>query len=144
MKKDFTCVGSVYLLLIKDNKILLGRRFKTGFMDGFYGVPAGHIENAETAKEGCARETKEEIGIDIKPEDLEVVHVMYRDNKKDVRVDFFMTTKSYKGEIKNCEPHKCDGLDWFDLDNLPDNTIDFMKAGIENYRNNITYSEFGW
>jgi len=61
----FTYIGSSYLFLIKDNKILLQRRFQTGFQDGNYGVPAGHLDGNETAREGCIREIKEEIGIDL-------------------------------------------------------------------------------
>ncbi len=144
MSDRFTYVGSVYLFLIDDNKILLQRRFQTGFQDGNYGVPAGHLDGNETVREGCAREIKEEIGIEVKPADLQVAHVMHRNTEKDERIDFFMTTKSYSGEIKNCEPHKCDDLSWFDLDQLPDNMVDYVKLAIENYKNNIIYSEFGY
>lgn len=144
MSDRFTYIGSVYLFLIKDNKILLQRRFQTGFMDGFYGVPAGHLDGNETAREGCVREIKEEIGIDIKPEDLSVAQVMHRKTEKDERIDFFMETKSFNGKIKNCEPHKCDDLDWFDLDELPENMVDYVKVAIENFRKGIIYSEFGW
>ncbi len=113
-------------------------------MDGFYGVPAGHLDGWETARQGCAREIKEEIGIDIKPNDLEVVHVMHRKAEKDERIDFFMTAKTYSGQIINLEPHKCDDLSWFDLDALPENIIDYVKIAIQNYKNGITYSEFGY
>ena len=144
MSNRFVYIGSVYLLLIRDNKILLLRRFQTGFQDGNYGVPAGHLEGIETVREGCAREAKEEVGIEVLPEDLEVVHVMQRKGHKDERIDFFMVTKSYSGEIINCEPDKCDDVKWFDLENLPDNIVDFMRVGIENYRKGIIYSEFGY
>ena len=144
MSDRFTYIGSSYLFLIEDNKILLQRRFQTGFMDGFYGVPAGHLDGNETAREGCAREIKEEIDIDIKPEDLEVVHIMHRKAANDERIDFFMTAKSYAGEIKNVEPHKCDDLSWFELDNLPDNIVDYVKVALEKYKAEVTYSEFGY
>ncbi len=144
MQNRFTYIGSSYLFLIKDGKILLQRRFQTGFQDGNYGVPAGHLDGNETAREGCAREIKEEIGIEISPEDLEVVHVMQRKATNDERIDFFMTTESFSGEIIKCEPHKCDDLSWFDLDNLPENVVDYVKVAIENYRNGVTYSEFGY
>ena len=144
MTKRFTYIGSSYLFLIKDNKILLQRRFQTGFMDGFYGVPAGHLDGKEAAREGCAREIKEEIGIDIKPEDLEMVHIMHRKAEEDERIDFFMTTKSYSGEIENVEPNKCDDLSWFELNELPDNIVNYVKIAIENYREGISYSEFGY
>jgi 8-oxo-dGTP diphosphatase len=140
----FTYIGSSYLFLIKDKKILLQRRFQTGFMDGFYGVPAGHLDGNETARAGCAREIKEEIGITIEPEDLTVVHVMHRKASNDERIDFFMTAQSYTGEVTNCEPHKCDDLRWFELNALPENMVEYVKVAIEHYKQGVSYSEFGY
>jgi 8-oxo-dGTP diphosphatase len=144
MTERFKYIGSAYLLLIQDGKILLQRRFQTGFQDGNYGVPAGHLDGAETVREGCAREIKEEIGISIIPTDLEVVHVMQRKAINDERIDFFMIAKSFSGEVVNCEPHKCDDLSWFELDALPSNIVDYVKEAIEHYRNHNQYSEFGY
>lgn len=144
MVDRFTYIGSAYLFLITDGKILLQRRYQTGFQDGNYGVPAGHLDGNETAREGCVREIKEEIGIDIQPEDLSVVHVMHRKAQHDERFDFFMTASAYTGEITNCEPEKCDDLKWFPLDELPENIVDYVKVAIEHYNNGVNYSEFGW
>ena len=52
--------------------------------------------------------------------------------------------KKWSGEILNTEPDKCDDLRWFPLDNLPVNTIPYIKQAIECYRKGILYSEFGW
>lgn len=144
MRTNFPYVGSSYLFLVRNNEILLQRRFQTGFEDGNYGVPAGHLDGGETSREGCAREVKEEIGIEIKPENLQVVHIMHRKAANDERIDFFMTASIYKGDIQNCEPNKCDDLSWFSLDNLPENTVAYVKAAIEAYKNGVMYSEFGW
>ena len=144
MRKNFPYVGSSYLFLIKDNSILLQRRFQTGFEDGNYGVPAGHLDGGETAREGGAREIREEIGVEINPQNMMVVHVMHRKATYDERIDFFMVASDYSGEITNMEPHKCDDLQFFPLDNLPENVVDYVKVAIENYRNGITYSEYGW
>jgi len=144
MSDKFKYIGSSYLILIKDDTILLIRRANTGFMDGYYGLPAGHLDGNETAREGGAREIKEEIGIDIDPLDLEVVHIMHRKAEKDERIDFFMTTEKYTGEITNCEPEKCDDLKWFPINNLPTNIIPYIKEAIEKYKSNIFYSEWGW
>lgn len=143
MRNNFTYIGSSYLFLIDGNKILLQRRYQTGFEDGNYGVPSGHLDGGETARQGCAREIREEIGININVNDLKVVHVMHR-KKEDERIDFFMITKKFEGEISNLEPHKCDDLRWFDLDKLPENIIDYVRVAIENYRQGILYSEYGW
>lgn len=144
MRINFSYVGSSYLFLIKDGSILLQRRFQTGFQDGNYGVPAGHLDGGETARQGGVREITEEIGIEIKPDDMTVVHVMHRKATNDERIDFFMTASVYTGEITNGEPHKCDDLQFFPLDDLPENMVDYVKVAIENYQKGISYSEYGW
>lgn len=144
MSTRFTYIGSAYLFLIKDNQILLQRRFNTGFEDGNYGVPAGHLDGGETARAGCAREIKEEIGVTINPEDLTVVHVMHRKAAKDERIDFFMTASVYGGEIINNEPDKCDDLSWFPLDNLPANMVEYVQVALQNYLKDVMYSEYGY
>jgi len=144
MTTRFTYIGSAYLFLIRDGQVLLQRRYKTGFEDGNYGVPAGHLDGGETARVGCAREIREEIGIIINPEDLEVVHVMFRKSDTSERVDFFMTTSQYEGEIINNEPEKCDDLRWFQLTTLPDNMVAYVREALEQYRAGVQYSEYGW
>lgn len=144
MLEKFKYIGSSYLILIKENNILLLKRANTGFMDGYYGLPSGHLDGNETAREGGAREIKEEIGININPLDLKVVHIMHRKAEKDERIDFFMETEKYDGEIQNCEPEKCAELKWFPLDDLPENIIPYIKEALNNYKSGIFYSEFGW
>lgn len=144
MSERFKYIGASYLILMKENKILLSKRVNTGFMDGYYGLPAGHLDGNETAREGGVREVKEEIGINIEPKDFKVVHVMHRKAEYDERIDFFMTTEKYTGEIKNCEPYKCDELKLFPVDNLPENMIPYISEAIKNYLNNVFYSEWGW
>ena len=139
--KRFKFVGSVYLVLIEDGKVLLQRRFNTGFADGQYGVPSGHMDGNETPREGCAREVQEEINIIIEPEDLRIVHSGYR-RMEDERFDFYMMTDQYVGEIKNMEPHKCNDLSWFPLDDLPKNTVDYIRVALEHIKNETQYSEY--
>lgn len=142
-KERFKLIPSVYILLIKDNKILLLRRFQTGFEDGKYGLVAGHADGGETMREAMIREAREESGIELIKDDLDLVLTMHRIGK-DERVDFFFTTKKWKGEIKNMEPNKCDDLSWFPLNQLPENTIPYIKIAIDCYLKGINYSEFGW
>ncbi len=71
-------VPAVYMILEKDNKILLGRRQNTGYYDGWYGLPAGHIEVKELPMIAGVREAKEELGIDLDIKDLQFVHAEYR------------------------------------------------------------------
>ncbi len=144
MSNRFLYIGSVYLFLIEDNKILLQRRCNTGFYDGEYGVPAGHMEGEESPRTACAREIKEEIGIDLTVEDLECVHTMHRKCDDSERIDFFFTTKTYGGVIENCEPEKCDDLSWFPLDELPENMVEYVKVALVRSQAGLTYSEWDW
>ena|SRR3989344_1106282 len=140
-------IPASYLVLIKDNKVLLQRRFNTGYQDGKYSMVAGHVDKRETFTEAIIRETKEEAGIELKSENLKVAHVMHRNSgteENNERVDVFFTADKWEGNIENKEPNKCDDLSWFDLDNLPDNIIPYIKRAIDCIKNKIFYSEHGW
>ncbi|MEK7665174.1 MAG: NUDIX domain-containing protein [Patescibacteria group bacterium] len=147
-------IPASYLVLIRDDKILLQRRFNTGFQDGKYSLPAGHADKGENFTKAIIRETKEEIGVDLKQKDLRVIHVMCRDSRADYpqgvnegineRVDVFFTTKKWQGHIEIKESNKCDDLSWFDLSNLPDNIIPYIRQVVDCIKNKTFYSEFGW
>jgi len=139
----FKLVSAVHLFLIKEDKILLLRRFNTGYEDGNYSVVAGHLDGGEPVKSAMIREAKEETGIDISNQDLDVVQVMHR-LADDERIDFFLRASTWAGEIKNMEPHKCDELSWRPIDDLPDNIIPYVRTAIDNYQKGIWFDNYGW
>jgi len=139
----FKMIASVYLLYIRDEKILLLRRQNTGYNDGMYVLPAGHVEENETIPSAMIREAKEEAGLSLALTDLKLVHVMHR-KEEDERMDFFFLSNNTSEEPRNAEPEKCDDIGWFALNELPDNTIPFIKQGITNYLQHALYSEIGW
>lgn len=146
-KERFKAVPASYLVLIKDSKILMAKRFNTGYEDGNYSFPAGHVDAGENFTQCVVREVKEEIGIDVKPQDLKVVHAMHRDSGEGEignRIDVFFTAEKWEGEPKIMEPDKCDDLSWFDLDNLPDNVIPYVRQAIGCIKDKVIYSEHGW
>lgn len=140
----FKLIPSVYLLLEKGGKTLLMRRCNTGFEDGKYGLFAGHAEEEEKLTEALKREIKEEAGILLNTGSVALVHIMHRNCGDHERIDFFFTATDWQGEITNMEPDKCDHFDWFPLDNLPKNTIDYIASAIKNWQDGILYSEFNW
>lgn len=140
-KEGFKLIAEVCLVLIKEDKILLSRRYNTGYGDGYYSFPAGHLEEGETLKEGVVRKAKEEVGIDINISDLELVHVMDRNVINNERIAFFFKAKEWKGNLINMEPEKCDDLKWFKINELPENTIPYIRSAITFYLNNTIYSE---
>jgi 8-oxo-dGTP diphosphatase len=139
----FKLICAVHLFLLRGGKILLARRFQTGYEDGNYSVVAGHLDGDEEIKAAMIREAREEVGIEIADEDLQVVGVMHR-KSNDERVDFFLATEYWTGELRNCEPEKCDELTWFELDRLPRNTIPYICRALENYRVGRWFDSFGF
>lgn len=133
-------IVTVYLLFIKDEKILLLRRYNTGWQDGNYSVPAGHVENQEAATTAAMRECLEETGVIVNAEDLDMVYSMHRVEPN--RFEFFFKVKEWSGEIKNNEPHKCDDLSWFRVDNLPENMVPSVKKALEDYLQGRNFSIF--
>lgn len=140
-------IPAAYLVLLKENKILLLRRFNTGYRDGQYSFIAGHVDPGETFTQCIIREAQEEAGIILEEKDMEVAHVMHRNsepNETSERVDIFFTTQNWEGEITNKEPHKCDELAWFEMDDLPNNIIPYIKQVIDEIKSKRHYSEYGW
>jgi len=142
-KKRFSLITDVHLFLVKDNKILLLLRKNTGYMDDNYHVPAGHLEEDERVIDALIRESKEEIGITIKPEDVKFSHIMHHKSNNE-RAAFFFEVKKWGGDIKNMEPHKCSELVWSPLNELPENIVPYAKKSIEYYLKGINFSHYGW
>lgn len=143
-KERFKIIPTVYLILLKDGKILLSRRRDTGFHDGEYSFPAGHLDGNETSVQAMVREAKEEIGVGLDPGDLKLVHVMHRKEPTEERINLFFTAEKWADEPEIMEPQKCDDLRWFGLDGLPSNVIPYVKQAINCFQNKIFYSEIGW
>lgn len=144
MAEKFKPYAAAYLILLKGHEILLLKRFNTGYQDGNYSLVSGHFEGNETAKQCIIREAKEEAGIHINPEDLDVVQTMHRLGSDREYFCIYLLGQNWSGEIINTEPNKCDDLRWFKLDDLPINIAPEVKFALENFKKKLHYTEFGW
>lgn len=143
MKDRYKYICAVYLILIKENQILLLKRVNTGYEDGNYSLVAGHMDGNETIKQAMIREAREEAGIVIDEKDIEIATFLHRKTDPE-RLDFFLKCEKWNGNIENKEPNKCSELSWYDINNLPNNIIPCVKKAIENYQNKIISDNFGW
>ena len=134
---------AVHLISNNNNKVLLLRRYNTGYEDGNYSVVAGHVDGNETIISAMKREAKEEACIDIDEKDLKIVQVMHR-KAEDESIDYFLYCEKYTGNIIIGEPNKCDELKFYEIDKLPKNTIPYIKQAIENHKNGVEFSTFGF
>ena len=137
----------IHLLLRRGEEVLLIRRFNTGYADGKYGLPSGHLESGEWALDGIAREAREEVGIAIETNALQLAHTIHKrpygnDSAGSGIVALFFIADRWEGEPRNMEPDKCDRIGWFRMDDLPEETIPFIKQAIDNYRKGIVFSQF--
>lgn len=143
-------VPAVHLVLQRGDQILLSQRHNTGYEDGNYSLPSGHIEATETALSAVLRESREEIGLDLTMSDIHPVHVVHRfqissqHSEPDYRVDWFFQATAWTGEPYNGEPEKCRELRWADPTDLPPNTIPYIRACLEHISAGTAFSEFGW
>lgn len=147
MKQRYTLRCAVFLLLTKveDNKeyVLLQRRTRTGILDGHYDLAcSGHLEEKETIKQAMIREAKEEIGIILTEKDLTFSSTMHARCHDADYILITFTCNHYEGIPYINEPHKCDDLNWFAIDNLPDTLANTRKIMIENYRSGNPYTEY--
>ncbi len=142
---------AVFVILRRDDgKTPFVLRKNTGWMDGFYGLPAGKVEKGETFLQAAVREAKEEVGVDVLPENLKHVLTIHRDSPDDevdgdmTWVDVFFEASEWSGEVSNTEPHVHSAVDWLDPTDFPDNVIDVMRESFQLIADGQTYGELEW
>lgn len=136
----------VQLIIIQNNQILLSLRKNTGYCDGEWCLPGGHVESNESLLNAVIRETFEELNLNLSsyPHYLDLFKVIERFYKEQVNhyTDFIFKinpkyiTPNIRNIVENKEPDKCEKLKWFNLDNLPNNMIEYQK---DIFNNNCNY-----
>ncbi|MET9285990.1 NUDIX hydrolase [Nocardia beijingensis] len=135
--------GDVHLLLRRGNEVLFGQRQNTGFEDGAWHLPSGHLEAGESVIDALIREAEEEIGVAIAPADVQFSHVMHNSSSGG-RMAFFFTVRSWEGEPTNLEPDKCSALEWYAADALPDHMIGYCSTAMQHIAKATPFSIYGW
>lgn len=145
-KERFTLRVSVHIIFSKNDEILLMRRANTGFHDGDYDLPAGHLEPNERATIAAIREAKEEVGIDLNRDDLKLSFILHDASPESGAeyIRLFFQATNWSGEVQNMEKEFCDDLSWFKPEDLPTNIIPFTKFVLEEIAAGKIYGETNW
>ncbi len=134
---------SVQLILENQNKILLMKRKNTGYEDGKYCLPGGHVEANEEIKQALIREAEEELGITINVKDVQFYKVLNRKiNENEAYIDFAFKVTHWSKNVTNNEKDKCEEIIWIDKNKLPENILDFIPTLLE--ENNFAYLPYNW
>lgn len=139
---------AVHLLLKdEDGNVLFQRRAGTGYADGRWSVPAGHVEVGETLHDACVRECLEELGVRIETEGLQFLLIQQKhDVDGQERVDAFFTAPLPEGaEPAIAEPERCDGLIWTRPERPPSETVAYVAAALRTIlRSEGTLAYYGY
>jgi 8-oxo-dGTP diphosphatase len=145
MKERRSAFEAVLIIILKDKEVLLHKRKNTGWMDGWYDVPSGHVEPGEPILEAACREVMEETRLNIAEEDLKLIHISQADAGNGRPYTYFVfLTISWKGKPVLNEPDTAEDLNFYGLNNLPQNIPPYTRAGLESVGSRkVNFSFFG-
>jgi len=119
------------VVLVDNGKILLLLR-SGGWKTGFWGPPGGGADKGETPKQAAVRETFEESGLRIRPDDLKL---LIQRTKHDFGMIYFYITDKFSGEGVALS-HEHSAFSWVDMKRIDELDTTFQPselAIIKNY-----------
>lgn len=120
------------------------KRSGTGWMDGFYSLPAGGLEYGETLATAAIREACEETGVIISQDSVSLAHTMHVFTEQRSWIGQFFICTEWRRTPYLAEPDKHAEIVWRPLHDIPEDTVPYVRQAIENIQNECPYSEFGW
>lgn len=137
----------VGIILVHDNSVFLIERKNTNWAQGYWNFPGGLVDPHETIIQAAIRETQEEVGVTVNPEDFELVHVIHikksETNTKDI-IGIYFKAHTWTGTPRNAEPEKITGAEWYDINALPSKITEHAQLALNGLKTGTRYSENGW
>lgn len=142
--------AAVVALIRKNNgkiELLLQKRQNTGFADGMWDLScSGHVEAGESISSAAVRESREELSVEIKEEDLRFFALIHKNDAPSnvTYYNVYFSTDKFSGEPKIMESGKCSEIQWVALDNLPDGLLEDRKVALKSLLCDAKYYAYGW
>ncbi len=117
-----------WVLLERDNRILLARRSGVSYGNGLWGLPGGHVEDDESMIQAAVREAHEEVGVTLDPAALLLLGMtryVDRSGTEPVRgLDTFYLATRWEGEAYPAR--ECSEVGWFAPQDMPPDSLPWL------------------
>ena len=140
MDSDKLVGAGVGVMILKNNKILLGKRHddpeKADSLlhgEGTWTMPGGKLNFGDAPHNGAYRETIEETSIKINKEKIKLISVTNEIVEDAHFITLGFLCEEFEGEPKVMEPDEITEWGWFDLSNLPSPIFFPCEKIIKNY-----------
>lgn len=146
MKQHFQLSTSIFVIVRRENRVLLLGRSHAGWKGGFLNLPAGLHRGGEPLVVAAARELQKETGLMAAPDGLRLAHLMHRrssDSEAEWLSAFFLAER-WAGEPRLIENGEHNYLGWHDPSRLPPGVIPYTAQAIKRALDGVRYSDFGW
>lgn len=102
----------VVTIFIQNNqkKLLIQKRSKS--KGGKYGITSGHTLENETGKQGAIREAKEELGIDIKEQELKQI---FKTKINEITYNLYYLEKEIKLQELILQQEEVEWIGWYTI-----------------------------
>ncbi|MFJ2516728.1 NUDIX domain-containing protein [Streptomyces griseoviridis] len=116
--------------------VLLQRSQNAKFAQGMWDLPVGKSEPGEPITETAVRELYEETGLTVKPESLNIAHIIHGAWGVEAPNGFLtvvFAAHEWTGEPENREPRKHAQVRWVDTDAIPEEFVDTTASALRRY-----------
>ncbi|MFD3580395.1 NUDIX domain-containing protein [Streptomyces sp. NPDC058644] len=116
--------------------VLLQRSQQAKFAQGMWDLPVGKSEPGEPITETAVRELHEETGLIVKPQALDIAHIIHGAWGVEAPNGFLtvvFAAHEWSGQAENREPKKHAQVRWVDATALPDNFVDTTASALHRY-----------
>ncbi|WP_323182419.1 MULTISPECIES: NUDIX domain-containing protein [unclassified Streptomyces] len=130
----------------EDGRVLLGLRHPgVAYAGNTWHFLAGKCER-ESAVTCLVREAREEAGLVIDPQDVELVHVVHVVDTPGGQplMQMVFRARRWEGVPELLEPDKCLAWQWWEPTDLPERLVPYTRAAIEGIMAGRSYTELGW
>ena len=135
---------AVVSVVIRNNNILLLKRKNTPWMNWYWGILWGRLDAGESMTHWAIRELREETGLTISDENIAFKSIVQHKDERWERIYFIIQVVDINEEPQNREPEKCEDMQWFPLNNLPQNITPQVQIALDAIQNQEHYQEFGY